>query len=97
MIDPNFHSVSGLRTPAFDSPTDERLDRARESDSMAELSLAQTKAELSHSTRQMVCVRLENPPNPEEEPPAAIITDGACEFDRPEDRVHNDPDRSVHG
>jgi hypothetical protein len=40
---------------------------------------------------------LEYAPDPEEEPAAAIITDGACEFDRPEYRVHDDPSRAIHG
>ena len=40
---------------------------------------------------------LEYPPNPEEEPAAAIIADGACEFDGPEYRVHDNADRTVNG
>ena len=40
---------------------------------------------------------LEYPPNPEEEPPAAIITDGAREFDRPEYGVHDNSKPAVHG
>jgi hypothetical protein len=41
-------------------------------------------------------LRLEDPPNPEEEPRAAIITHGTREFDRAEYRVHDYPRRTIH-
>jgi hypothetical protein len=40
---------------------------------------------------------LEDASNAEEEPAATIITDGACEFDRPEDGIHDDPGRAIQG
>jgi hypothetical protein len=39
---------------------------------------------------------LENPSNPEEESPAAIVTHGARQLHWPEDRVHYDSNRTIH-
>ena len=40
---------------------------------------------------------LEDPPYPEEEPPAAIVAHRTCKFDRPEYRIHDNPSCPIHG
>lgn len=40
---------------------------------------------------------LENAPDAEEEPAAAVVTDGTRQFDRPEDGVHDNPSCAVQG